>query len=269
MRRRQMENYAILKALSSLENANIFLERTVHYDRKATMTVYADLDLCGGRLNFISRRNGSEVHSKTQLVDLHSKCSTDITSMIKCQSGISANDDSGYNYSANDRFLWPSKINVNICSSEKINTFASANISQHTGHWSRSDTKKINNIKLEIWSSIKSRTKLAYNVQCNNQLRMDVYAVIHQCAGDEESHRLEDVDKVEQTLCGDCLPHSTMRNRFIVDLRTPPKSSIVFSMSTTRGKIAQLQSRCKECFKHSNILLDNRWKPFVNCLEDA
>ncbi|KAJ4437993.1 hypothetical protein ANN_13932 [Periplaneta americana] len=32
MRRRQMENDAILKALSSLENANIFLERTVYYD---------------------------------------------------------------------------------------------------------------------------------------------------------------------------------------------------------------------------------------------
>ncbi|KAJ4428095.1 hypothetical protein ANN_24109 [Periplaneta americana] len=60
-------------------------------------------------------------------------------------------------------FLWPSKVNVNVCSSEKINTFASANISQHTGHWSRSETKKSNNIKLEIWSSIKSRMKLAYN----------------------------------------------------------------------------------------------------------
>ncbi|KAJ4450222.1 hypothetical protein ANN_01629 [Periplaneta americana] len=89
-------------------------------------------------------------------------------------SGVSANDDSGYNCSANDRsafyryktasidysricnrkriseksrrleiqycrrrFLWPSNVNVNICSSEKIDTFASANISQHTGHWSR------------------------------------------------------------------------------------------------------------------------------------
>ncbi|KAJ4450620.1 hypothetical protein ANN_02048 [Periplaneta americana] len=62
-----MENDAVLKALSSLENANIFLERTVYYDRKATMTVYAVLDLCGGRLNFISRRGGSEVHSKTQV----------------------------------------------------------------------------------------------------------------------------------------------------------------------------------------------------------
>ncbi|KAJ4450322.1 hypothetical protein ANN_01742 [Periplaneta americana] len=68
MRSRQMENDAILKALSLLENANIFLERTVHYDRKATMTVYAVLDLCGERLNFISRRGGSEVHSKTQVV---------------------------------------------------------------------------------------------------------------------------------------------------------------------------------------------------------
>ncbi|KAJ4448459.1 hypothetical protein ANN_10475 [Periplaneta americana] len=119
---------------------------------------------------------------------------------LEIRSGLSANDDSGYNCSANDRsafyryktasidysricnrkriseksrrleiqycrrrFLWPSKVNVNICSSEKINTFASAHISQHTGHWSRSDTKKINNIKLEIWSSIKSRMKLAYN----------------------------------------------------------------------------------------------------------
>ncbi|KAJ4448308.1 hypothetical protein ANN_10323 [Periplaneta americana] len=67
MRRRQMENDAILKGLSSLENANIFLERTVHYDRKATMTVYAVLDLCGGRMNFIGRRGGSEVHSKLSL----------------------------------------------------------------------------------------------------------------------------------------------------------------------------------------------------------
>ncbi|KAJ4429755.1 hypothetical protein ANN_21959 [Periplaneta americana] len=116
------------------------------------------------------------------------------------RSGLSANDDSGYNCSANGRsafyryktasidysqicnrkriseksrrleiqycrrrFLWPSKVNVDICSSEKINTFASAHISQHTRHWTRSDTKKINNIKLEIWSSIKSRMKLAYN----------------------------------------------------------------------------------------------------------
>ncbi|KAJ4429754.1 hypothetical protein ANN_21958 [Periplaneta americana] len=55
---------SILKALSSLENANIFLERTVYYDRKATMTVYAVLDLCGGRLNFISRRGGSEVYNQ-------------------------------------------------------------------------------------------------------------------------------------------------------------------------------------------------------------
>ena len=67
MRRRQMENDTILKALSSLEIANIFLERTVYYDRKATMTVYAVFDLCGGRLSFISRRGGSEVHSKTQV----------------------------------------------------------------------------------------------------------------------------------------------------------------------------------------------------------
>ncbi|KAJ4446979.1 hypothetical protein ANN_13681 [Periplaneta americana] len=34
-------------------------------------------------------------------------------------SSLSANDDSGYNCSDNDRFLWPSKANVNICSSEK------------------------------------------------------------------------------------------------------------------------------------------------------
>ncbi|KAJ4445950.1 hypothetical protein ANN_12636 [Periplaneta americana] len=58
------------------------------------------------------------------------------------RSGLSANDDSGYNCSANDRFLWPSKVNVNICSSEKINTFASAHISQHTGHWPRKMSKK-------------------------------------------------------------------------------------------------------------------------------
>ncbi|KAJ4447936.1 hypothetical protein ANN_09945 [Periplaneta americana] len=39
-------------------------------------------------------------------------------------------------------------------------------------------------------------------IQCNHQLRMDVYAV-HQCAGDEETHGLEGADKVEQTLCGE------------------------------------------------------------------
>ncbi|KAJ4445669.1 hypothetical protein ANN_12353 [Periplaneta americana] len=30
------------------------------------------------------------------------------------------------------RFLWPSKVNVDICSSEKIDTFTSAHISEHT-----------------------------------------------------------------------------------------------------------------------------------------
>ncbi|KAJ4451651.1 hypothetical protein ANN_03120 [Periplaneta americana] len=39
-------------------------------------------------------------------------------------------------------------------------------------------------------------------VQCNHQLRMDVYAIFHQCAGNEETHRLEGAGKVEQTLCG-------------------------------------------------------------------
>ncbi|KAJ4427554.1 hypothetical protein ANN_25202 [Periplaneta americana] len=41
------------------------------------------------------------------------------------------------------RFLWPSKVNVDICSSEKINTFASAHISQHTGHCSRQEKKRL------------------------------------------------------------------------------------------------------------------------------
>ncbi|KAJ4444891.1 hypothetical protein ANN_06689 [Periplaneta americana] len=36
-------------------------------------------------------------------------------------------------------------------------------------------------------------------IQCNQQLRMDVYAIFHQCAGDKETHRLEGGDKVEQT----------------------------------------------------------------------
>ncbi|KAJ4440116.1 hypothetical protein ANN_08253 [Periplaneta americana] len=39
--------------------------------------------------------------------------------------------------------------------------------------------------------------------QCNHQLRMDVYAVFHQCAGDEGTHHLEGADKIEQTLCGE------------------------------------------------------------------
>ncbi|KAJ4430984.1 hypothetical protein ANN_19577 [Periplaneta americana] len=41
---------------------------------------------------------------------------------------------------------------------------------------------------------------LTVTPQCNHQLRMDVYAVFHQCAGDVETHRLEDADKVEQKL---------------------------------------------------------------------
>ncbi|KAJ4451063.1 hypothetical protein ANN_02500 [Periplaneta americana] len=54
---------SILKALSSLENANIFLERTV-------LNNSVLLAICGlGSVwswNFISRRGGIEVHSKTQ-----------------------------------------------------------------------------------------------------------------------------------------------------------------------------------------------------------
>ncbi|KAJ4452239.1 hypothetical protein ANN_03757 [Periplaneta americana] len=54
---------SILKALSSLENANIFLERTILSDSVL-------LAICGlgfvWSWNFISRRGGSEVHSKTQ-----------------------------------------------------------------------------------------------------------------------------------------------------------------------------------------------------------
>ncbi|KAJ4447101.1 hypothetical protein ANN_09101 [Periplaneta americana] len=54
---------SILKALSSLENANIFLERTI-------LSNSVLLTTCGlGSVwswNFLSRRGGSEVHSKTQ-----------------------------------------------------------------------------------------------------------------------------------------------------------------------------------------------------------
>ncbi|KAJ4434057.1 hypothetical protein ANN_16376 [Periplaneta americana] len=54
---------SILKALSSLENANIFLERTI-------LSNSVLLTICGlGSVwswNFLSRRGGSEVHSKTQ-----------------------------------------------------------------------------------------------------------------------------------------------------------------------------------------------------------
>ncbi|KAJ4447238.1 hypothetical protein ANN_09242 [Periplaneta americana] len=54
---------SILKTLSSLENANIFLERTI-------LSNSVLLTICGlGSVwswNFLSRRGGSEVHSKTQ-----------------------------------------------------------------------------------------------------------------------------------------------------------------------------------------------------------
>ncbi|KAJ4446417.1 hypothetical protein ANN_13113 [Periplaneta americana] len=46
---------------------------------------------------------------------------------------------------------------------------------------------------------INSCNKDSRAVQRNHQLRMDVY----RCAGDEETHRLEGADKVEQTLCGE------------------------------------------------------------------
>ncbi|KAJ4447861.1 hypothetical protein ANN_09870 [Periplaneta americana] len=56
---------SILKALSSLENANIFLERT-------TLSNSVLLTICGlGSVwswTFLSRRGGSEVHSKTQRI---------------------------------------------------------------------------------------------------------------------------------------------------------------------------------------------------------
>ncbi|KAJ4435517.1 hypothetical protein ANN_18133 [Periplaneta americana] len=45
--------------------------------------------------------------------------------------------------------------------------------------------------------------RIPLEVQCNHQLRMDVCAVFHQCAWDEEAHRLEGADKVEETLCGE------------------------------------------------------------------
>ncbi|KAJ4428430.1 hypothetical protein ANN_24467 [Periplaneta americana] len=43
----------------------------------------------------------------------------------------------------------------------------------------------------------------SYTVRCNHQLRMDVYVVFHQFAGDEEIQRLKGADKVEKTLCGE------------------------------------------------------------------
>ncbi|KAJ4429079.1 hypothetical protein ANN_26080 [Periplaneta americana] len=78
-------------------------------------------------------------------------------------SGLSANDDSGYNCSANDRFLWPSKVNVDMCSSEKNQYFRVCAHLTTYGTLLQIRYNKINNIKLEIWSSIKSRMKLAYN----------------------------------------------------------------------------------------------------------
>ncbi|KAJ4429848.1 hypothetical protein ANN_22052 [Periplaneta americana] len=81
------------------------------------------------------------------------------------ESGLSANDDSGYNCSANDRFLWPSKVNVDICSSEKNQYFRVCAHLTTYGTLLQVRYNKINNIKLEIWSSIKSRMKLAYNDQ--------------------------------------------------------------------------------------------------------
>ncbi|KAJ4443915.1 hypothetical protein ANN_05702 [Periplaneta americana] len=66
---------SILKALSSLENANIFLERTI-------LSNSVLLTICGlGSVwswNFLSRRGGSEVHSKTQQED------RDITYTLFC-----------------------------------------------------------------------------------------------------------------------------------------------------------------------------------------
>ncbi|KAJ4445681.1 hypothetical protein ANN_12365, partial [Periplaneta americana] len=55
---------SILKALSSLENANIFLERTI-LSNSVLLTICGLLSLWSW--NFISRRGGSEVHSKTQV----------------------------------------------------------------------------------------------------------------------------------------------------------------------------------------------------------
>ncbi|KAJ4431404.1 hypothetical protein ANN_20001 [Periplaneta americana] len=61
IRRRQMDDSTCAKGFN-IESSFVtgkrehILERTVYYDRKATMTVYAALVLCGGRLNFISRR---------------------------------------------------------------------------------------------------------------------------------------------------------------------------------------------------------------------
>ncbi|KAJ4429105.1 hypothetical protein ANN_26106 [Periplaneta americana] len=41
------------------------------------------------------------------------------------------------------------------------------------------------------------------NPECKHQLRMEVYAVFHQSAGEEETYRLEGAHIVEQTLCGE------------------------------------------------------------------
>ncbi|KAJ4427336.1 hypothetical protein ANN_24956 [Periplaneta americana] len=71
--------------------------------------------------------------------------------LILVKSGLSANDDSGYNCSANDRFLWPSKVNVDICSSEKINTFASAHIEGKESHNIRNIAEaKTNSVRASV-----------------------------------------------------------------------------------------------------------------------
>ncbi|KAJ4445931.1 hypothetical protein ANN_12617 [Periplaneta americana] len=98
-------------------------------------------------------------------------------------------------------------------------------------------------------------------VQCNHELRMNVYAVFHQCAGDEETHRLESADKVQQTLCGEgdfcfetvvgtcgelffCFrepPHNTLPCRLPREKRRHPFS--IHDYTKLKGKALQIQPR--------------------------
>ncbi|KAJ4446717.1 hypothetical protein ANN_13414 [Periplaneta americana] len=52
------------------------------------MTVYVVLDLCGGRLNFVNRRDGSEVHSKTQVFTIRSEIETLARVLGFCEQGL-------------------------------------------------------------------------------------------------------------------------------------------------------------------------------------
>ncbi|KAJ4443364.1 hypothetical protein ANN_05032 [Periplaneta americana] len=64
------------------------------------------------------------------------------------------------------------------------------------------DSPRMRGLQLDgrLWKVVLGRSSGAkqqvgvVTIQCNHQLRMDVYAVFHQCAGDEETHRLEGAD---------------------------------------------------------------------------